>query len=133
MTATTLSRPPLSARLAVEEFDARDWRKDELRAFARTLGIPSWGKKLTLVSRVRMRLIADATRTADATVRESAPHSPVPDTNTLEAEPTADASQSAPVAAARPQFFREVPGLTRSQALAAWYANRKAAANGQAK
>ena len=44
-TATTLSRSPLSAGLAVEEFDARDWRKDELRTLARTAPHPQLGQE----------------------------------------------------------------------------------------
>ncbi len=130
VTATTLPRPPIPAGLAVEEFDARDWRKDELIAFARTLGIPSWGKKPALASRVRKQLFAMQQRVGQIEARDSAAAITAPeDTAARDAESPVPA-HSVVSAPARPQFFREVPGQTRAQALAAWYASRKAQAGG---
>ncbi len=150
MTVTTLSPPPLPAGLAVEEFDTRDWRKDELIAFARTLSIPIWGKKPALAARVRRKLLAKHARAAeaDATAPQATTviaHDSAPEATTVVADASApeattvtpDAithtevaavaqSTSEPTEISRPQFFRDVPGLTRSQALSAWYASRKA-------
>ena len=130
VTATTLPQLPSPAALAIEEFDARNWRKDELVALARTLGIPSWGKKPALLARVRKRLTALRARDERAdTVSPAA--APLAADATAQRDEPLTAAQSAPSALARPQFFREVPGQTRSQALAAWYASRKAQAGGQ--
>ena len=126
VTVTPLSRPPLPAGLAVEEFDARDWRKDELIAFARTLGVPVWGKKPALAARVRRKLLARNARTADADAATPEVTPVVAQVIAPSAVVTAAATPAAPSAPVRPQFFRDVPGLTRSQALAAWYASRKA-------
>lgn len=126
MTATTLPRPPLSAGLAVEEFDARDWRKDELITLARTLGIPSWGKKPALMARVRRQLVAQQERAAQViTVPTDIVAVAVVHSSPSEEVVAQESAVSVASAVTRPQFFREVPGQTRAQALAAWYASRK--------
>ena len=130
MTATTLSRRPLPAGLPIEEFDARNWRKDELIACARTLGIPSWGKKPALAARVRRRLVAQQGRRTTPGVTDAVPAATTGSTPAALASPTPVDAPLSLRALARPQFFREVPGLTRSQALAQWYARRKTQGSG---
>ena len=131
MTATPLPRPPRAAGLAVEEFDARDWRKDELIAFARTIGIPSWGKKPALGARVRRQLVAQQARIE----QEDTPPADIAALDVADSSSSGDAGiqdapRPSPSAVTRPQFFREVSGQTRAQALAAWYASRQAQGSG---
>ncbi len=126
MSSTTLSRPPLFAGLPVREFDAWEWRKNELTAFARVLGIPSTGTKAAITMRVRRRLaVLEATSTetpADAAPAAAASTIPPPQTLTVEVR-----TPAAPVEPSR-EFFAATPGVSRAQALADWYARRKSAA-----
>ena len=123
---TTLSRPPLFAGLPASEFDAWEWRKAELSAFARSLGIPATGPKAAMRARIRSRLAArevtDARTQRDASaVLNSRIETPPT------AAPTIEVRTSLPPAELVPKFFQAAPGVPRAQALAEWYAKRKAA------
>ena len=125
MSSTTLSRPPLFAGLPVREFDIWEWRKNELTAFARVLGIPSTGTKAAIAMRVRKRLsVLDGTSTetpSDAAPAAAASTIPPPQAPTVEVR-----TPAAPVEPSR-EFFAAPPGVSRAQALADWYARRKSA------
>ncbi len=125
MSSTTRSRPPLFAGLPVAEFDAWEWHKAELTAFARSLGIPATGAKAAVAARIRTQLAAHEV-TANAAVTHVAPHVIVSADIPAVASPTVEVRTPAPVAAPVPTFFSAAPGVSRSQALAEWYARRKA-------
>ena len=127
MSPTTLSRPPLFAGLPVREFDAWEWRKNELTAFARVLGIPSTGTKAAIAMRVRKRL-AVLEGTSTETPEDAAPA--VAATSTIPPPQTPTVEVRTPAAPLEPsrEFFAATPGVSRAQALADWYARRKSAA-----
>lgn len=125
MSSTTLSRPPLFAGLPVAEFEAWEWRKAELTAFARSLGIPATGTKAAVAARIRTQLAAHEV-TANAAVAYVAPPVIVSADIPAVASPTVEVCTPAPAAAPAPTFFSVAPGVSRSQALAEWYAKRKA-------
>ncbi|MBC7840883.1 MAG: hypothetical protein H7099_01135 [Gemmatimonadaceae bacterium] len=129
VSSPTLSRPPLFAGLPVAEFDVWEWRKAELAAFARSLGIPATGNKVALATRIRRQLAAH-----EVTAKTDVAH--VPAAVIVSADIPAVASPTVevrtPPVDAEPvrAFFSAAPGVSRSRALAEWYARRKAAARG---
>lgn len=126
VSSPTLSRPPLFAGLPVSEFDAWEWRKAELAAFARSLGIPATGNKAALAARIRRQLAAH-----EVTAHAAVAHVPTPVIVSADipavASPTVEVRTPAATAEPVRAFFSAAPGVARPQALAAWYAKRKAA------
>jgi SAP domain-containing new25 len=128
MTDALLSRPLLGVGLAVADFDAWEWRKDELIACAKALGVPSRGTKDALSKRIRSQLgrVYPPTQTvitADGVVTP-------PALKVVEHDSTRLAAKTAPSRTTPPAvgFFKAEPGQSRAQALAAWYAQRNARA-----
>ncbi len=145
MPETLLSRPELILSLPVTEFETGTWRKDELIAFAKVLGVPMKGTKAAVTARIRTQLLRrnpptesvanDAAETRRRTstctpVETIAVEAPSPATPAaLPLVVTSPAPASAPLPTASPMpadFFRAEPGQSRAQALAAWFASRKA-------
>ncbi len=115
MPETLLSRPELILSLPVSEFDAGTWRKDELIAFAKVLGVPMKGTKAAVTARIRTQLL-----------RRNPPTESV--ATGAVASSAAPPSLTSSVTPQQPtDFFRAEPGQSRAQALAAWFASRKAA------
>jgi hypothetical protein len=110
----------LFAGLPASEFDAWEWRKAELMAFARALGIPTTGAKAALAPRIRKRLHANTQCAAAAQrdVRDSPAVTPLP------LQPTVEVHTSSSSRDAGRAFFQAAPGMSRAQSLAQWYATR---------
>jgi hypothetical protein len=133
-----LPRPTLGRGLPVADFDAWEWRKDELITFARALGVPTRGTKEALSRRIRSQLgrvypPTETVITADGVVTPPAlkvvapvsasmprPAAPAPDTANVEAE--------RPVSTSPSGIFSPAPGESRAVALAAWFARRNSRA-----
>jgi hypothetical protein len=142
MPATTATRPQLVVGIPASEFDAGDWRKDELTAFATLLGIPSRGTKAALSARIRSQLgrVHPPTTTVhtppgdDDTIPTPATLKVVESAPTLRRGEPGSTALPSPAAVAHTQptgFFKAAPGQSRAQALAAWFASRNAGGSGQ--
>ncbi len=127
------SRPVPGPGLSVAEFDAWDWRKDELIAFAKTLSVPTRGTKEARAKRIRTQLgraypptatvvtEPDVTLTAANGVATPAALKVVPSGATrIPQRPSTPSQRALPAA----EFFRAEPGASRAQALAVWFAKR---------
>jgi SAP domain-containing new25 len=132
-----LSRPSFGPGLAVAEFDAWDWRKDELIAFAKTLGVPTRGTKEALAKRIRTQLgrvypptatvVTESEVAMNATDGVATPATlKVVIGDTTRIPPTVSRPKSAPRATG---FFKAEPGESRADALAAWFSKRNSRAS----
>ncbi len=129
---STISAPTrqLEIGITASAFDAGDWRRDALVAFATKLGLPTRGPKAALSTHIRSQLgrvhpptdsvatsgpvSVDSLETAHAGASIET-HAPV-------SRPSAEATTASVPRA--PDFFKEQPGQTRAQALSAWFASR---------
>ncbi len=124
MTDVAQTRPPLEHGLAVADFEAWAWRKDELITFAKALGVPSRGTKEALAKRIRSQLgrVYPPTQTvitADGVL--TPPALRIVERNTAHIDTNTAPPHAPPQAAG---YFTAVPGESRAQALAAWFAQR---------
>lgn len=138
MPAITATRPQLVVGMSASEFDAGEWRKDELTAFASVLGIPSRGTKAALSARIRSQLgrVHPPTATVHTPAAHAVDDETIPTPATLKVVEVEPAARRAPEVRPAPQqpvaavpapttgFFRAEPGQSRAQALAAWFASR---------
>lgn len=118
----TAEPTPPAADISVGEFDAGTWRKDELIALARTLGIPTKGTKADLADRIRTTLMwRSITPSIEVRTGVSAAGASLADGASATAHQRDDQSR---VQTAVPDFFRETAGESRAEGLAAWFARR---------
>ena len=131
------SRPAPGPGLSVAEFDAWDWRKDELIAFAKTLSVPTRGTKEALAKRIRTQLgrvypptetvvtEADvATSAADGVATPATLKAVIGATTRIPPRPSPQSRRAPPATG----FFKAEPGESRAAALAAWFAKRNSRA-----
>jgi SAP domain-containing new25 len=133
MPASPETKTPLAVGISVPAFDAGSWRKEDLIAFARELGIPTSGTKDALTKRIRGQLgrVHPPTETVVTPSHVAEAESDTVITpavlKAIEEPATRIAPREPAPASATPptNFFRAAPGQSRSQALAAWFASRQ--------